>query len=119
MYADGQLQSCVPINYPFYNAEYYKVLPFIVEIRNRNRQAEKRIREEGSTEKPAIDASEDKSEIETCLEVLYGIMLLRMQNKKISPETENAVKEITTFVGMLSDYYQQDKEGKLKGLEQA
>jgi len=106
-------------NYPFYNAEYYKVLPFIVEIRNKNRQAEKRIREEGSTEMPAIDASEDKSEIETCLEVLYGIMLLRMQNKKISPETENAVKEITTFVGMLSDYYQQDKEGKLKGLEQA
>ena len=41
-------------------------------------------------------------------------MLLRLQKKPITPETEHAVKEITTFIGMLSDYYAQDKEGKLK-----
>ena len=100
--------------YPFYSAEYYKVLPFIVEIRSKNKRAESKIKEEGSTEAPLIEANENESEIETCFDVLYGIMLLRFQKKPITPETEHAVKEITTFIGMLSDYYQQDKEGKLK-----
>ena len=100
--------------YPFYSAEYYKVLPFIVEIRSKNKRAESKIKEEGSTEAPLIEANENESEIETCFDVLYGIMPLRLQKKPITPETEHAVKEITTFIGMLSDYYQQDKEGKLK-----
>lgn len=100
--------------YPFYSAEYYKVLPFIVEIRSKNKRAEAKMKEEGSTEAPLIEADENESEIETCFDVLYGIMLLRLQKKPITPETEHAVKEITTFIGMLSDYYQQDKEGKLK-----
>lgn len=100
--------------YPFYSAEYYKVLPFIVEIRSKNKRAEAKMKEEGSTEAPLIEANENESEIETCFDVLYGIMLLHLQKKPITPETEHAVKEITTFIGMLSDYYQQDKEGKLK-----
>ena len=99
--------------YPFYSAEYYKVLPFIVEIRSKNKRAESKMKEEGSTEAPLIEANENESEIETCFDVLYGIMLLRLQKKPITPETEHAVKEITTVSGMLSDYYQQDKEGKL------
>lgn len=100
--------------YPFYSAEYYKVLPFIVEIRSKNKRAEAKIREQGSTEAPLAEADANESEIETCFDVLYGIMLLRLQHKPITPETDHAVKEITTFIGMLSDYYEQDKEGKLK-----
>ncbi len=80
--------------FPFYNAEYYKVLPFIVELRNKG--------------------SKEISEIETCLNALYGVMMLRLQQKEVSPSTENAVKEITTFLGMLSDYYKKDKEEGLK-----
>lgn len=76
--------------FPFYNAEYYKVLPFIVELRNKGRK--------------------ELNEIETCLEALYGTMLLRLQKKEISPDTLHAIKEITTFIGMLSDYYLKDKE---------
>ena len=71
--------------FPIYNAEYYKVLPFIVELRGKG--------------------DKNISEIETCLDALYGIMVLRMQKKEISPETEHAIKEISTFIGMLSDYY--------------
>lgn len=81
-------------NFPFYNAEYYKVLPFIVELRSKG--------------------SKDVNEIETCLNALYGVMMLRLQKKEISTSTENAVKEITTFLGMLSDYYKKDKEEGLK-----
>jgi flagellin-specific chaperone FliS len=81
--------------FPFYNTAYYKVLPFIVELRNRG-------------------ANKDENEIETCFNSLYGVMLLRLQKKDISPDTAHAVKEITTFIGMLSDYYKKDKEEGLK-----
>lgn len=81
--------------YPFYNTAYYKVLPFIVELRNRG-------------------AHKEEGEIETCMNALYGVMMLRLQQKPITPNTEHAVKEISTFIGMLSDYYKKDKE---EGLE--
>lgn len=80
--------------FPFYSSEYYRVLPFIVELRQRG--------------------DKDISEIETCFNALYGVMLLRLQNKPISPDTEHAIKEITTFLGMLSDYYIKDKNEGLK-----
>ena len=80
--------------FPIYNAEYYKVLPFIVELRNRG--------------------DKNLNEIETCLDALYGVMMLRLQKKTISPETERAIKEITTFVGLLSDYYVKDRDEGLK-----
>jgi hypothetical protein len=41
-------------------------------------------------------------------------MLLRLQKKEITDKTQAAVKEITTFIGMLSDYYKKDKEEGLK-----
>lgn len=80
--------------FPIYNAEYYKVLPFIVELRNRG--------------------DKDINEIETCLDALYGVMMLRLQKKEITPETERAIKEITVFVGLLSDYYIKDRTEGLK-----
>jgi|MGYP001771779628 hypothetical protein len=92
--SDLHAQLLQSSKFPFYNAEYYKVLPFIVELRNRG--------------------SKDVGEIETCLNALYGTMMLRLQKKPISPETAHAVKEITTFIGMLSDYYIKDRT---EGLE--
>ncbi|MBQ8047685.1 MAG: DUF4924 family protein [Prevotella sp.] len=75
--------------FSFYTAEYYRVLPFIVELRNRG--------------------GKEAGEIETCMNALYGTMMLRLQHKEISQETTHAIKEITTFIGMLSDYYIKDK----------
>ena len=80
--------------FPFYNAAYYKALPFIVELRNKG--------------------DKDINEIETCLDALYGIMMLRLQKKEITPETANAIKEITTLMGLLSDYYIKDRTEGLK-----
>jgi hypothetical protein len=48
------------------------------------------------------------------MNALYGTMLLRLQKKDITPNTEHAIKEITTFIGMLSDYYIKDKTVGLK-----
>ena len=81
--------------FPFYNAEYYKVLPYIVELRNRG-------------------SNKDENEVETCFNALYGTMMLRLQKKEITPETQHAINEITTFIGMLADYYHQDKEKPLE-----
>jgi len=81
--------------FPFYNAEYYKVLPFIVELRN-------------------CGANKEEGEVETCLNLLYGVMMLRLQNKEITPNTQHALKEVSTFIGMLSDYYKKDKEEPLE-----
>lgn len=80
--------------FPFYSAEYYKVLPFIVELRGKS--------------------DKETGEIETCLNALYGVMLLRLQQKEVSQSTSNAVKEMTTFLGMLSDYFKKDKEEGIK-----
>lgn len=81
--------------FPFYRAEYYKVLPYIVELR-----------------KKGSDTHEN--EIETCLNALYGVMMLRLQKKEISPDTQHAIQEISTLIGMLSDYYLKDKTEGLK-----
>lgn len=80
--------------FPFYSVEYYRVLPFIVELRQKG--------------------DKEIGEVETCLNALYGVMLLRMRQKPISPETAHAIKAITTFLGMLSDYYIKDRT---EGLE--
>ncbi len=91
---DLNAQLLASPKFPFYNAEYYKVLPFIVELRNKG--------------------SKDVSEIETCLNALYGVMILRLQKKEVSQQTQNAVNEISTFLGMLSDYYIKDKTEGLR-----
>lgn len=81
--------------HPFYSAAYYKVLPFIVEIRNKSNGT-------------------DKSEIENCFDTIYGFTTLRMQQKEVSSETVNAVGEITKFLGLLADYYKKDKNADLE-----
>jgi flagellin-specific chaperone FliS len=78
------------VRFPFYTAEYYKVLPFIVELRNKG-------------------ARDDENEVETCLNALYGLMMLRLQKKEVSADTVHAINEISTLMGMLSDYYLKDK----------
>ena len=95
MMAELHQQLLSSSKFPFYNAEYYKVLPFIVELRNRG-------------------ANKEEGEVETCLNLLYGVMMLRLQKKEITPNTQHALKEVSTFVGMLSDYYKKDKEEPLE-----
>ncbi|MCF0184142.1 MAG: DUF4924 family protein [Bacteroidaceae bacterium] len=92
---DLHLQLLASTKYPFYSAAYYKALPFIVEVRSRG----------GDT---------SKGELESALEALYGVMLLRIQGKTVSKETSAAVGEISRFLGMLADYYIKDKNNELE-----
>lgn len=80
--------------FPYYRSMYYKALPYIVELRARQKH----------------DTATEPSELETCFNALYGTFLLRLQHKEISPETQQAAKDISTLLGQLSDYYFKDKE---------
>lgn len=95
--------------FPFYSAEYYRVLPFIVELRGKTKQVADRMARKNEPNLKEIAANLGHSEIETCFDLLYGVMMLRLQKKEISHETEVALKEITTLIGMLSDYYLKEK----------
>lgn len=71
---------------------YYNTLPHIVALRDK------------SIEK-------DVPELETCFTALYGYMLLKLQNREISVDTQVAVKQITALLRLLSEKYKNiDKE---------
>lgn len=77
-----------------YAAEFYKTLPYIVELRAK--------------------AGEEKAgEIETCLNALYMILMLRMKGQEISKETLEALGQISRFMAMLSHYYKKDYNNQL------
>ncbi|WP_148371658.1 DUF4924 family protein [Bacteroides bouchesdurhonensis] len=81
--------------FPFYSAAYFKALPFIVELRNKN-------------------GKKEESELETCFEALYGVLLLRLQKKEISEGTAKAIEAISSFLSMLANYYDKEQKGELK-----
>ena len=78
-------------DHPFYNAAYFKALSFIVELRQR------------------AGANREESELETCFEALYGVLLLRLQKKEISAGTQKALETIGTFIGMLAQAWKAEE----------
>ena len=50
------------------------------------------------------------SDIETCFDILYGVVLLRMQKKELSAETDGAARDISAAIGLLAAYYKKDRE---------
>lgn len=81
--------------FPFYSAAYFKALPFIVELRSKS-------------------GKKNEPELENCFDALYGVLLLRLQKKPISPETGRAIEVISSFLSMLANYYEKEKQGELK-----
>lgn len=78
-----------------YGAAYYKTLPYIVQLR-------------------AKSGGEDLPELETCFNAIYGYLLLRMQGKPVSQETQEAIKQISSFLALLAEKYREDMNGDLK-----
>lgn len=85
---DLHLQLVKNEKYPAYGADYYRTLPFIVELRAKHGNVE--------------DAA---GELETCFNALYGMLMLKLQGKEVSKETETAMAQISHFLGLLSAYY--------------
>lgn len=92
---DLHLQLLRSPKFPYYSAAYYKALPFIVELR-------------------AKGADKDVPELETCFDAMYGVLMLKLQKKEISEETQKAMKVIGDLLAILADYYIKDKKGELE-----
>ena len=83
--------------FPDYYADYYRTLPHIVQLR------------------ATLPEQERPSELETCFNALYGVMLLHMQGKEISQDTAAAIAQISHFIGLLAAYFKRDEEKPLFG----
>lgn len=80
--------------FPEYTAEFYRTLPYIVELRGK--------------------AGENQvGEIETCFTALYGMLMMRLQQKETSEATQNAIAQISRFIALLSKDFNLDEEDKL------
>lgn len=79
--------------FPKYTAQFYKALPYIVELRSK-----------AGEEKPG--------EIEVCFTALYGMLMLRLQQKEVSAETQKAIEEISRFIAVLTRYFHVNEADK-------
>lgn len=79
----------------FYSMAYYNALPLIVELRAK-----------------AGDKAVD--EIETALNLMYGLLLLRLKQQTVSEGTLAAATKISEWLRILAIKYKQDRE---EGLE--
>ncbi len=55
-----------------------------------------------------------QNDIQLGLDTIYGFLLLKMKKATISPETENAVKQLSTWLGSLSELYKKFEAGDLE-----
>lgn len=78
-----------------YTSCFYSTLPYIVELRGK-------------------EGEEKVGELETCFTALYGLLLLRMQHKEVSEQTQVAMSQISKFLGLLSEKYKEWKADTLK-----
>ena len=77
-----------------YAAEFYRTLPYIVELRSK--------------------AGQNRAgEIETCFNALYGVLMLRLARKPITPDTQKAITQISHFLATLAHNYHLDESDSL------
>ena len=79
-----------------YNTKFSQTLPYLLELKGKS------------------STDEEQNNIELCFNALYGYLLLRLRQKEVSPETAEAVKQIGSFMALLSEKYRQEKAGELK-----
>lgn len=81
-------------SFPEYTAEFYRTLPYIVELR-------------------AKAGDTPLGEIETCFTALYGMLMMRLQKKEMTPDTAAAIHQISRFIAALSRDFLLDEEDRL------
>lgn len=80
--------------YASYTAEFYRTLPYIVELR-------------------AKSGDNPPGELEACFNALYGMLMLRLQGRETTPATREAIEQISRFIAALAAMYNRDREGTL------
>lgn len=95
---DLHLQLLNNPKYPYYGPTYFKVLPFIVELKRKS-------------------DNKNENELEICFNALYGVMLLKLRKKSVNPDTEKAVKAISNYLSLLANYYDKYMKHELENEE--
>jgi len=73
-----------------YQSLYYRVLPYIVELRARS-------------------GHNKTGEIETCFNALYGTLLMRLRGQDLSDQTKVALADISKLIGTLAAKFHQEE----------
>jgi hypothetical protein len=69
--------------------------------------------------KPNIEALAEKgnhverNEIDICLTGLYGLLLLKLQQKTISDDTQNSLRTVSMLIALLADFYRKYENGEI------
>ena len=61
-----------------------------------------------------MSGKEKISDMEVCLTVLYGFMLMKMKKRSISEDTAEAIETIRNLVALLSHKYKEFEEGGIE-----
>ena len=77
-----------------YTRKFYAALPAIVDLRSKA-------------------GANPHGEIETCFDALYGMLMMRLGQREISPATAEAVKAISQFIALLARYFHLDEKNEL------
>lgn len=75
-----------------YASLHFQVLPAIIQLKSKTPD------------------SEMLSEVEICLNAVYGYMTLRMKCENISDDTSKSIRQISNFLSMLAHKYNEIKE---------
>lgn len=76
-----------------YNELYHQAFPYINQLQSRS-------------------LGKDQTVLEICLNAMYGVLILRLQKKEISKETDEAISTFSAFLSYLADRFRQYEEGK-------
>lgn len=79
-----------------YNVMFFNLLPCLVEFRQKS------------------GATAAVNDVELALNMMYEILLLRLQKREISEGTQAAVSQISRFLAVLSDLYKKDENDELE-----
>ena len=77
-----------------YKQVYYSALPVIVSYRAKSDDL-------------------DKSELESCFEMMYGMWMLRLQGREISAGTADGASRVSALLARLAAYYTLELNGEL------
>ncbi|HZH71173.1 MAG TPA: DUF4924 family protein [Mariniphaga sp.] len=79
---------------PSYTVTYQSVATLLMELKQKNIQAE--------------------NDVQVALDGIYGYLLLKIQQKEVSPNTVQAMKQLSSWLSMLSKHYRDFEKGDLQ-----
>lgn len=73
--------------HPDYERVYAQILPILVQLRSKG--------------------GKEKTEVENCMDAIYGLSVLEMRHQQVSDETRSGLKPVAQLMDMLGNYYRE------------